>query len=77
MFGLVMGEASLIAAGLGYKKDKDNVQYDTVKSMCIKKFACATEISELSNNWNVQVHLWLKYYVMLRLMDRKKPRGQF
>ena len=22
------------------------------------------------------MHNWLKYYVMLRLMDRKKPRGQ-
>ncbi len=28
------------------------------------------------NSWNIQIHKWLKYYVMLRLMDRSKPRGQ-
>ena len=26
--------------------------------------------------WNIQVHVWLKYYIMLRLMDRTKPKGQ-
>ena len=26
--------------------------------------------------WNIQVHGWLKYHVMLRLMDKSKPREQ-
>ena len=26
--------------------------------------------------WNIQVHLWLKYYIMMRLMDRSLPRSK-
>ena len=26
--------------------------------------------------WNIQVHHWLKYYVMMRWMDRSKARGK-
>ena len=27
-------------------------------------------------SWNISVHHWLKYYIMLRLLDRTKPKGQ-
>ena len=26
------------------------------------------------SNWNIQVHNWLKYYVMLRWIDKSKPK---
>ena len=26
--------------------------------------------------WNTSVHYWLKYYVMLPLMDKSVPRGK-
>ena len=35
----------------------------------------ATSFAVTGTNWNIQIHLWLKYYVMLRLMDRSKPKG--
>jgi len=66
-----------VAAGFGYHVKDGAREYNTVKSMNIRKFAFATDISHLTNNWNVQIHHWLKYYVMMRLLDRKKPRGSF
>lgn len=28
-----------------------------------------------SINWNIQVHVWLKYYVMMRLIDRSAKKS--
>jgi len=44
----------------------------------ISIWAFESQISwtEAVSTWNIQVHLWLKYYIMLRLMDRRKPKGQ-
>ena len=35
----------------------------------------ATSFAVYGTSWNIQIHLWLKYYVMLRLMDRSKAKG--
>jgi lysophospholipid acyltransferase len=35
----------------------------------------ASSFAEIGTNWNIQIHYWLKYYVMLRLMDRSQPKG--
>ena len=29
-------------------------------------------LAELSGDWNIQTHIWLKYYCMLRMIDRSK-----
>jgi hypothetical protein len=39
------------------------------------KIEGGTSVNQYSVNWNIQIHLWLKNYVFIRLLDRSKPRG--
>lgn len=78
--GLVLGESSLAAAGFGYAADMvngkvQNERFNTINTLHIKDFYTGTTTNQLMVNWNVQIHYWLKYYVMLRCMDRSLPRG--
>ena len=34
----------------------------------------AVDIPQLMQSWNCQIHHWLKYYVMLRWIDRTRDR---
>lgn len=73
MFGLIAAEASMDAAGFGYTKHPSGREsYDNFSTMNMVPYLTATQVSHLLNNWNVQIHNWLKYYVMLRLIDRSK-----
>ena len=75
---LVIGESNMLAAGFGYRVDANGVEsYDNFVSMNVKNFALARDVSDFTTNWNVQVHYWLKYYVMLRVMDRSQKRGVY
>lgn len=43
--------------------------------MSIIKFQTSTNALSSTQNWNMQAHHWLKYYVSLRLKDRSLPRN--
>lgn len=63
--GLVSGEACMLAAGFGYHQEEwvgvsyENVpkqieeSYDKFETMRLIKFLFATDISGITNNWNV------------------------
>lgn len=73
-------EANMIACGFGYSRNKDKEgketeEFNSVRAIKITPIILGCSFEDYGTNWNVQIHLWLKYYVMLRLMDRKAPRG--
>ena len=78
--GFCCVEANLIASGFGYSRRKDmflvwQENYNSVRQINILAIVFAPSFAEWGTNWNIQIHLWLKYYVMLRLMDRSQPKG--
>lgn len=79
--GFCFVEANLIACGFGYsrsvaeKGEKVQENFNSVRLINITNLMTATTFSEYGTNWNIQIHNWLKYYVMLRLMDRSKAKG--
>lgn len=76
--GFVSQETNFIACGQGYKPaTKDEPEnFNSLRVISIWSFESQISWTEAISKWNIQVHLWLKYYIMLRLMDRKKPKGQ-
>jgi lysophospholipid acyltransferase len=67
-------ESAVVASGLAYngKDANGNDTFDRVRCISVAKFANPGDFKELIANWNVSVHLWLKYYVYLRLLDKNK-----
>lgn len=75
--GFIFMEAYMIASGLGYrefvtKDDKKVVEYNAHKCGEYVNFMTSNSMMETTQSWNMGVHRWLKYYVMLRWMDRSK-----
>ena len=60
--------------GIGYKAktDKEPEQFNTVRCMQIWEFEI---MDKQHDRWNMSVQAWLKYYVLIRLMDKSKPRN--
>ena len=90
-FTLVLGftamECNFIACGQGYvpaktTKTEDGKEvttpeeFNAIKSVLAWPIYACTDFAALVNAWNIQIHHWLKYYVMLRLIDRSKPKTQ-
>ena len=73
--GFCLVEAQFIISGFGYSKKDEKEEYNSIRSVKIWEIESACEINPVSTCWNINVHNWLKYYVMLRLMDRSKPKG--
>lgn len=86
--GFCMMEANLIAVGFGYTRTQIEHGFDdgpspvkivenfnSVRVIKITPQINGTSFADYGTNWNIQIHNWLKYYVMLRLMDRSKPKG--
>ena len=76
-------EANFIACGQGYspasvdqKGVKTSENFNSIRQIDEVAFVTMASYDKALHNWNIQAHNWLKYYVMLRLMDRSKPRGQ-
>jgi D-alanyl-lipoteichoic acid acyltransferase DltB (MBOAT superfamily) len=69
-------DCALIASGIGYvpKTDKTEETYFSIQSINILGCDLSLDMPSLMSNWNCCVHNWLKYYVMLRWIDRKKDR---
>ena len=77
LFGMfVSHEASMIACGIGYKAklEKQREEFNTIRSMDIRKFSFSASCKESIGGWNMMVQHWLKYYVMIRAMDRTQSK---
>lgn len=63
---------AIIASGLGYKgKDKEgHDKWDRIIQVYIWEIETGKSPVELLRFWNTQVHLWLKYYVGGRLVEK-------
>lgn len=74
-------ESFIVASGEGYhcevaEDGKTKIEkYDYIRAGFFRKFEASTSGTESTQNWNMQAHNWLKYYVMLRMLDRSKPKN--
>jgi len=70
-------EMNCIASGYGYKArtEKEPENFNTIRSVEMIKFLSATRPTQMISNWNMRTQHWMKYYIMVRLIDRTKPRG--
>ena len=68
----------MIASGFGYAetvKDENAERcYDSVRTIKVRNILTSTSSGCTFTNWNIQIHNWLKYYIMIRVMDKTKPR---
>ena len=71
-------ESNFIASGIGYraKTEKTAETYNHLRWVKIWAFETMQHPMDATGNWNIGSHLWLKYYIMLRWIDRKLPRGK-
>ena len=77
IFVFLVQESCLVASGLGYKAKTEKESEDFNSMRCAKVFDCvfATEPAGIVANWNMRTQYWLKYYVMIPLLDRSKPKN--
>ena len=77
LFGMfVSQEASLIATGIGYqaRQEKQPKNFNTMRSMDISRFSFSSSCKDSIAGWNMMTQHWLKYYVMIRQMDRTQSK---
>ena len=76
--GFATQEANMIACGMSYKAatKTEPEEFNHVRMVKIVDFELMTNPVKAISNWNISVHHWLKYYWMLRWMDRSQPRGK-
>ena len=77
LFGMFIShESCLIASGISFKARQEKVaeEYNTIRSMDVTKFSISTTCKDCIGSWNMRTQHWLKYYVMMRNMDRDLPR---
>ena len=75
--GLTSQEANLIASGMSYRASKEAEpaeEYNSIRTVKIRQFEMMQSPSQAITCWNMQVQMWLKYYIYLRLVDRSLPR---
>jgi len=71
----LLSNGTVIACGLSYNgKDKKSGadKWDKIVSLYIMGVEGANSCMEMLKAWNHQVHLWLKFYVQLRLVTPGK-----
>lgn len=80
LVGWCLMECGPIAAGLsfnGYDKETGEAKHDRVRSCDIWKLETSFRIKDFLANWNISAHMWLKYYIFLRMLpNNKKGKGQ-
>ena len=77
--GWCLMECGPIAAGLsfnGYDKETGEAKHDRVQSVVIWKLETSCRIKDFLANWNISAHMWLKYYIFLRMLPNGKSGGQ-
>ena len=57
------------------KTEKLPEEFNSIRTVNIFDFEKMQSPSQATGSWNIQVQVWLKYYILIRLMDRKKARG--
>ena len=73
-----MSTGAVIASGFGYNgRDKGDDKWDKVISVFIWELETSSSAIEMLRYWNHQVHLWLKFYVMGRLVKPGQRPGAF
>ena len=74
--GFCLMESSMISCGMSYspKTEKSEETFRAIKAVDIIACETAHKTELLMGAWNIQIHNWLKYYVMLRVLDKKKDR---
>ena len=79
MIALSFMESFCIASGLGYraKSEKEEEEYNSIRVVKVGHYYTMRSTALGATYWNIQVHNWLKYYVMLRLINRGKRGLQF
>ena len=77
MVGFIAMEANMIASGHGYNPatNEEPENFNSLRGIYVERIFRFTSWKDVVAGWNVPVHNWLKYYVMMRLMDRSKPPG--
>ena len=75
----VYHEAGLIATGISFRArgEKTFEEYNSIRCMDILNFTWSPTAKESIANWNMRTQHFLKYYIMLRQMDRNKSKGSF
>lgn len=84
--GFCAQEANQIVSGFGYRpaqtKEKEGKivkieeNLNSLRTIQALKVLYSRSMNGVSTNWNLTIHMWLKYYIMLRMIDRKAPRGK-
>ena len=72
-----ISNGAIIASGLGYNGiDKSGShKWDKIVAIYIMGVETSNSCMEMLKSWNHQVHLWLKFYVMARLVEPGKRPG--
>ena len=70
-------ESNFIASGLSFKPktDKSPECYNSERAAEMVNFELSLNGTHALSRWNMFTNRWLKYYIQMRLMDRKKPKG--
>jgi len=71
-------EAAMIGSGHGYTPATDSqpMTWNGDRQWQYREHWNALNVAGLSNTWNICAHLWLKYYIFVRWMDRDSKRSQ-
>ena len=75
--GFASLDANMIASGLGYRA-KSKTEPETFKAkMNVNMFNFQFSINgtDALSNFNMNANSWIKYYCMMRIMDRSRPKG--
>jgi len=75
-----MTTGAIIASGLGYNgkaKEGGYDSWDKVIGVYIWELETALSPIDMLRYWNHQVHLWLKFYIMARIVKPGKRPGAF
>lgn len=79
--GFASQECTMVVSGFGYRPagvKKETSQgtielpqtYNSHPTVNYRGIWSSYDFSNFGANWNIQIHNWLKYYVMIRWMDR-------
>ena len=63
-------EVLQIGSGLGFSKEKENIEFNSERSICFIGFLMGKTSMDLIANWNMSINRWLKYYIYIRVLDK-------
>lgn len=67
----------MIASGLGYraKSKSENETFIAKENVNMWNVQFSVNGTDVLSNFNRYTNSWIKYYVMMRIMDRVRPKG--